>query len=60
MKKITFIILAMLALVMTACQDKDIEREGMKLTAPDAAQITGQLSGDDYVGHGRHRTVRCE
>ena len=34
---------------LTSCQDKDIEREGMKLTAPDASQITGQLQGDDYV-----------
>ena len=34
---------------LTSCQDKDIEREGMKLQAPDAAQISGQLQGDDYV-----------
>ena len=39
----------MFALVLTACQDKDIDREAMKLTAPDASQITGQLSGDDYI-----------
>ena len=39
----------MFALVLTACQDKDIEREAMKLSAPDASQITGQLSGDDYI-----------
>ena len=49
MKKISFIIMAMVALVLTACQDKDIDREAMKLSAPDASQITGQLSGDDYV-----------
>lgn len=49
MKKISFIILAMVALVLTACQDKDIDREAMKLSAPDASQITGSLSGDDYV-----------
>ena len=49
MKKISFIILAMVALVLTACQDKDIDREAMKLSAPDASQITGQLTGDDYV-----------
>ena len=49
MKKISFIIMAMFALVLTACQDKDIEREAMKLSAPDASQITGQLSGDDYI-----------
>ena len=34
---------------LTSCQDKDIEREGMKLTAPDASQISGQLQGDDYI-----------
>ena len=49
MKKISFIILAMVALVLTACQDKDIDREAMKLNAPDASQITGSLSGDDYT-----------
>ena len=35
--------------VLTRCQDKDIEREAMKLQAPDASQITGQLVGDDYT-----------
>ena len=49
MKKISFIIMAMFALVLTACQDKDIDREAMKLSAPDVSQITGQLSGDDYI-----------
>ena len=39
----------MFALVLTACQNKDIEREAMKLQAPDASQITGQLSGDNYT-----------
>ena len=39
----------MFALILTACQDKDIDREAMKLAAPDAAQITGSLSGDDYT-----------
>ncbi len=34
---------------LTSCQDKDIEREAMHLTAPDASQITGQLNGDDYT-----------
>ena len=33
--------------------DKDIEREAMKLSAPDASQITGQLSGDDYIWNTR-------
>ena len=41
--------MAMFALILTACQDKDIDREAMKLAAPDAAQITGSLSGDDYT-----------
>ncbi len=39
----------MFALVLTACQDKDIDREAMKLSAPDATQINGSLSGDDYT-----------
>ncbi len=34
---------------LTSCQDKDIEREDMKLQAPDASQINGQLNGDDYT-----------
>ena len=41
--------MAMFALILTACQDKDIDCEAMKLSAPDASQITGQLSGDDYT-----------
>ena len=49
MKKISIIIMAMFALVLTSCQDKDIDREAMKLAAPDASQITGSLSGDDYT-----------
>ncbi len=49
MKKISIMIMAMFALILTACQDKDIDREAMKLSAPDAAQITGSLSGDDYT-----------
>ena len=49
MKKISLIIMAIFALVLSACQDKDIEREAMKLSAPDVSQITGQLSGDDYI-----------
>ena len=39
----------LLILLVSACQDKDIEREAMKLQAPDASQITGQLDGDDYT-----------
>ena len=49
MKKISFIIIAMFALVLTACQDKDIDREAIKVMAPDVTQISGQLSGDDYI-----------
>ena len=39
----------MFALILTACQDKDIDREAMILSAPDASQITGALNGDDYT-----------
>ncbi len=49
MKKISIIIMAMFALILTACQDKDIDRSAMVLKAPDAAQITGSLTGDDYT-----------
>ena len=34
---------------LTSCQNKDIERESMRLTAPDVSQISGQLQGDDYI-----------
>jgi len=37
------------AAALTSCQDKDIDREAMKLMAPDVTQINGQLQGDDYV-----------
>lgn len=49
MKKVSFILTAMLALLMVACQDKDISREAMVLSSPDASQFTGSLQGDDYV-----------
>jgi len=49
MKKFSFIIMAMMLLVLTACQDKDIDRDAMALMAPDASQIVGSLSGDDYT-----------
>ena len=49
MKKISIIIMTMFALILTACQDKDIDREAMILSAPDASQITGSLNGDDYT-----------
>ena len=49
MKKISIILMAMFALILTACQDKDIDRDAMVLKSPDAAQITGSLTGDDYT-----------
>ena len=49
MKKISFIILSILVLAMTACQDKDIDRQAMVLNAPDASQISGSLNGDNYT-----------
>ena len=49
MKKISFIILSILVLAMTACQDKDINRQAMVLNAPDASQISGSLNGDNYT-----------
>ncbi|MBR1932310.1 MAG: DUF4960 domain-containing protein [Prevotella sp.] len=38
-----------ISVALLSCQDKDYDREAMKLQAPDATQITGQLSGDDYI-----------
>ena len=49
MKKISIIIMAMLAVVLTACQDNDIDRKEMILSGISADQITGALQGDDYV-----------
>ena len=46
---ITVIGYCLLVIGFASCQDKDYERESMKLAAPDASQITGQLSGDDYI-----------
>jgi len=49
--KILFVALVCcgLSATFTACQDKDYEREAMKLSAPDASQISGTLTGDDYI-----------
>lgn len=47
--RFSIILLALAGMLAVACQDKDIERQGMKLNAPSAEQITGQLVGDDYV-----------
>ena len=32
-----------------SCQDKDYERAAMVISTPDAVQISGSLSGDDYT-----------
>ena len=37
------------ALAFCACQDKDFERESMKLNAIDANVIESELQGDDLV-----------
>ena len=42
-------LLCLFCAVSVSCQDKDYDREGMKLAAPDVTQITGALSGDDYT-----------
>ncbi|MBR4730812.1 MAG: DUF4960 domain-containing protein [Prevotella sp.] len=47
--RITVIGYCLLVMMLAACQDKDIDREAIKLSAPDASQITGSLSGDDYT-----------
>ena len=49
MKKISIIIMTMLALVLSACQDNDITRKEMVISAISADQITGSMQGDDYV-----------
>lgn len=38
-----------LSVGLTSCQNKDIVREAMVLSAPNVDQITGQLQGDDYI-----------
>lgn len=49
MNKTSIILFVMSLFVLTACQDKDIDRDAMVLAAPDASQITGSLTGDDYT-----------
>ena len=49
MKKISIILTVLVALIFTACQDKDIERAPMRLQAINAEEITGNLTGDDYT-----------
>ncbi len=46
---VAFSLLCLLCTLWVSCQDKDIDREGMKLATPDVTQITGSLSGDDYT-----------
>jgi len=48
-KKANILSLLLVLLFVAACQDDSIERESMKLEAIDAASITGELQGDDYV-----------
>ncbi|MDD6511282.1 MAG: DUF4960 domain-containing protein [Prevotella sp.] len=41
--------MTLIACVITSCQDNDIDRSAMIVATPDAANINGQLQGDDYV-----------
>ncbi len=49
MKKLSIILMTLLACVITSCQDNDFDRSAMIVATPDAANINGQLQGDDYV-----------
>ena len=60
MKNISFMIAAMLAFVLTACQDKDIDRDAVKLPMLNASEITGQLVGDDYVWSWPSQTAKVQ
>lgn len=42
-------LIAILALLLAACQDKDYDIQPMAVESIDASQITGTLSGDNYV-----------
>jgi hypothetical protein len=53
-------IAAMLAFVLTACQDKDIDRDAVKLPMLNASEITGQLVGDDYVWSWPSQTAKVQ
>lgn len=48
MNKIYYFLI-FLCVILEACQDKDIEREEMRLTAIDETSVTGEQQGDDYV-----------
>ena len=49
MKKLSIILMTLLACVITSCQDNDFDCSEMIVATPDAANINGQLQGDDYV-----------
>ena len=49
MKKLSIILMTLIACVITSCQDNDFDRSAMIVATPDAANINGQLQGDDYV-----------
>lgn len=49
MKKSSFIILSLAAILLGACQDKDYAIADAVLSPLDASQVSGALTGDDYV-----------
>ncbi|MBQ8100389.1 MAG: DUF4960 domain-containing protein [Paludibacteraceae bacterium] len=49
MKTKSIILASVAALLLSACGEKEYERQAMVLAAPDAEQIKGELVGDDYV-----------
>ena len=49
MKKLSILLMTLIACVITSCQDNDFDRSAMIVATPDAANINGQLQGDDYV-----------
>ena len=49
MKKISILLMSVMALLITACQNNDIDQAAKVLAAPDAAQIQGAQNGDDYT-----------
>lgn len=48
-KNIIFSFVALVALLMASCQDKDYDIQPMVLTPVDATQLQGSLQGDDYT-----------
>lgn len=50
MKRIKrFLALTIVTLALASCQSDDINCENMKISAVDAASITGELQGDNYI-----------